>query len=64
MLRLLQQARRLFTAHGPLWFLAPLAMCDLAFARRGVVPVGMSMLAMTLALDWRCADRLSQRMYY
>jgi hypothetical protein len=47
-----QEARRMFTIYGPLWIVAPLALRDLSFARRGLVLVLLSVLAMSLALDW------------
>jgi hypothetical protein len=46
------EARRLLAIYGPLWLLAPLALRDFAFARRGLVLVGLCMVAMTFALDW------------
>jgi hypothetical protein len=47
-----REARRLMTTYGPLWLIAPLALRDLPFARRGLVLVATSLLAMTFALDW------------
>lgn len=46
------QARRLISIYGPLWLLAPLALREMAFARRGLVLVGLCMASMTFALDW------------
>jgi hypothetical protein len=46
------QARRLVTAFGPLWLVAPLALGGMAFARRGLVLVALCLVAMTFALDW------------
>ena len=46
------EARRLALIYGPLWLLAPLALRDFWFARRGLVLVPLCMIAMTFALDW------------
>jgi hypothetical protein len=46
------EARRLATIYGPLWLLAPLALRDFWFARRGLVLVVLCLVAMTFALDW------------
>ena len=46
------QARRLFAVYGPLWAVAPFALRDFAFARRGLVLVALSAVACTFALDW------------
>lgn len=46
------EARRLATIFGPLWLLAPLALRDFWFARRGLVLVFLCLVAMTFALDW------------
>jgi hypothetical protein len=46
------EARRLLSIYGPLWLLAPLALRELAFARRGLVLCGLCVVAMTFALDW------------
>jgi hypothetical protein len=45
-------ARRLASIYGPLWIVAPLALRDFAFARRGLVLVGLCAVALTFALDW------------
>jgi hypothetical protein len=47
-----REARRLLTVYGPLWALAPFALRDMRFARRGLVLVALCALAMTFALDW------------
>jgi hypothetical protein len=44
--------RRMAFAFGPLWLVAPFALRDLSFARRGLVLVACCLLAMTFALDW------------
>lgn len=46
------EARRLALVYGPLWLLAPLALRDFAFARRGLVLAPLVVLAMSFALDW------------
>ena len=46
------EARRLALIFGPLWLLAPLALRDFSFARRGLVLVPLCLLAMSFALDW------------
>ena len=46
------EARRLALIFGPLWLLAPLALREFSFARRGLVLVGLCLVAMTFALDW------------
>jgi hypothetical protein len=44
--------RRLAVAYGPLWILAPFALRDLQFARRGLVLVAACAAGMLFALDW------------
>ncbi len=46
------ELRRIFVAFGPLWFVAPLALRDTPFVRRGLVLVACCIGAMTFALDW------------
>lgn len=46
------EGRRLALVYGPLWLLAPLALRGFSFARRGLVLVALSAVAMTFALDW------------
>lgn len=48
----LLEGRRLLSIYGPLWLLAPLALRDFAFARRGLVLGALCVVAMTFALDW------------
>jgi hypothetical protein len=45
-------ARRVFLAYGPLWGVAPFALRDLPFARRGLVLLAGCVVAMTFAFDW------------
>lgn len=44
--------RRLATVYGPLWLIAPLGFVRFGFARRGLVLVGLCLVAFTFALDW------------
>jgi len=44
--------RRIVLAFGPLWLVAPFALRDLPFARRGLVLVAFCMAGMLFALDW------------
>lgn len=60
----LQEARRLFTVYGPLWLIAPLALRDMRFARRGLVLVGLSVLAMSYATDWGRMILLAAPLFY
>ncbi len=45
------ELRRLAYAFGPLWLVAPFALRDLPFARRGLVLVGLCVAAMTVSYD-------------
>jgi hypothetical protein len=45
------QLRRLAYTYGPLWLVAPLALRDLSFARRGLVLIGLCFVAMTVSFD-------------
>jgi hypothetical protein len=44
--------RRIFIAFGPLWLVAPFALRDLPYARRGLVLVGCCLIAFLFAEDW------------
>lgn len=44
--------RRLAVAYGPLWLVAPFALRDLRFARRGLVLIAACAAGMLFALDW------------
>ena len=46
------ELRRIFIAFGPLWLVAPLALKDLAYARRGLVLVACCLVAFLFAEDW------------
>ena len=45
------QWRRLAYTYGPLWLVAPFALHDLSFARRGLVLIGLCLVAMTVSFD-------------
>jgi hypothetical protein len=59
-----QEARRLFTVYGPLWLIAPLALREMSFARRGLVLLALSVLAMSFALDWGRMALLAAPVFY
>jgi hypothetical protein len=46
------EGRRVFTTFGSLWLIAPFALRDASFVRRGLVLVALALGAMTYALDW------------
>ena len=46
------ELRRLAYAFGPLWLVAPFALRDMRFARRGLVLVALCVASMTYAYDW------------
>ena len=58
------EARRAFSVYGPLWIAAPLALASMAFARRGLVLVAASLVAMTFALDWGRMILLAAPVFY
>jgi hypothetical protein len=59
-----QEARRLFSVYGPLWLIAPLALRDMRYARRGLVLVAGSLVSMTFALDWGRMILLAAPVFY
>lgn len=59
-----RELRRMFTIYGPLWIIAPLALRDLAFARRGLVLVACALASMTFALDWGRMILLAAPVFY
>jgi hypothetical protein len=59
-----QEARRMFSVYGPLWLVAPIALAGMRFARRGLVLVALSLLAMTYALDWGRMILLAAPVFY
>jgi hypothetical protein len=56
--------RRLFTAFGPLWLVAPFALRDLPYARRGLVLVGCCIVGFLFAVDWGRVIVLSAPVVY
>jgi hypothetical protein len=46
------ELRRLAYTYGPLWLVAPWALRDLRFARRGLVLVALCVGSLTFAFDW------------
>jgi hypothetical protein len=59
-----EEARRMFTVYGPLWLVAPLALRDMRFARRGLVLVALALASMTFALDWGRMILLAAPVFY
>jgi hypothetical protein len=59
-----QEARRMFAVYGPLWLIAPLALRELPFARRGLVLVALAAASMTYALDWGRMILLAAPVFY
>jgi hypothetical protein len=58
------EVRRLGAALGPLWLVAPVALRDLPFARRGLVLVAVCAGAMTFAFDWGRIIFLAAPVFY
>lgn len=58
------ELRRLAYTFGPLWFLAPFALRDLSFARRGLVLVALCVGSLTLAYDWGRIMFLAAPVFY
>ena len=58
------ELRRLASAFGPLWLVAPLALPTLRFARRGLVLVALCALSMTFAYDWGRIIFLAAPVFY
>ncbi len=58
------ELRRLALVYGPLWLAAPFALRGLAFARRGLVLVGLCLVSMTFALDWGRAIFFAAPVFY
>ena len=61
-----QEVKRRYrrTVFGPLWLIAPLALRDMSYARRGLALVLMSLVAMTFALDWGRMILLAAPVFY
>jgi hypothetical protein len=58
------EGRRIFTTYGALWLVAPLALRDSSFVRRGLVLVALALGAMTYALDWGRMILLALPVFY
>jgi hypothetical protein len=58
------EGRRMFTTFGPLWLVAPLALRDVSFVRRGLVLVALAAASMTYALDWGRMILLALPVFY
>lgn len=56
--------RRAFTTFGPFWLLAPIALRDWDFARRGLVLGALCAVAATFALDWQRVALLAAPIVY
>jgi hypothetical protein len=58
------ELRRLAYTYGPLWLVAPFALRDLRFARRGLVLVALCVGSMTFAYDWGRIIFLAAPVFY
>jgi hypothetical protein len=58
------ELRRLAYAFGPLWLVAPFALRDMRFARRGLVLVALCLASMTFAFDWGRIIFLAAPVFY
>ena len=58
------ELRRLAYSFGPLWLVAPFALRDLQFARRGLVLVALCVASMTYAYDWGRIIFLAAPVFY
>ena len=58
------ELRRLAYTFGPLWLVAPFALRDLSFARRGLVLVALCVASMTYAYDWGRIIFLAAPVFY
>jgi hypothetical protein len=58
------ELRRLAYTYGPLWLVAPFALRDLSFARRGLVLVALCFASMLLATDWGRIIFLAAPVFY
>jgi hypothetical protein len=58
------EGRRIFTTFGPLWLVAPFALRDVSFVRRGLVLVALAVASMTYALDWGRMILLALPVFY
>lgn len=58
------ELRRLAYAYGPLWLIAPFALRDMRFARRGLVLVALCVASMLFAFDWGRIIFLAAPVFY
>ena len=58
------ELRRMAYAFGPLWLVAPFALRDMRFARRGLVLVALCLASMTFAFDWGRIIFLAAPVFY
>lgn len=58
------EIRRLAYTYGPIWLVAPFALRDLSFARRGLVLVVLCVASMTYAYDWGRIIFLAAPVFY
>jgi hypothetical protein len=58
------ELRRLAYTYGPIWLIAPLALRDSGFARRGLVLVALCVASMTYAYDWGRIIFLAAPVFY
>jgi hypothetical protein len=58
------ELRRLAYAYGPLWLVAPFALRDMRFARRGLVLVALCVASMTFATNWGRLVFLAAPVFY
>ena len=58
------ELRRLAYTYGPLWLVAPFALRDSRFARRGLVLVVLCLASMTYAYDWGRIVFLAAPVFY
>lgn len=56
--------RRLAYTYGPLWLVAPFALRDMSFARRGLVLVALCVGSLTYAYDWGRIMFLAAPVFY
>lgn len=59
-----EMVRRIGTVYGPLLLVAPFALRDFRFARRGLVLVGLCLVSFLFALDWGRIAALASPVVY
>jgi hypothetical protein len=58
------ELRRLAYTYGPLWLVAPLALRNSSFTRRGLLIVALCVASMTYAYDWERVIFLAAPVFY